>query len=147
MKLVIGSDHGAVEMKALVKSVLVAAGHEVEDLGCQDGESVDYPVIGAHVSRAVSEGRADRGVLLCGTGIGMSLVANRFPGVRGTLVHDAYTARMSREHNDSNMLVLGGRVLGTEVAKEIVSIWLSTPYEGGRHQRRLDLIHDLEPKE
>ena len=144
MKLVIASDHGAVEMKSLVKSLLLAEGHEVEDLGCREGESVDYPVIGALAAKAVSEGRVQRGVLLCGTGIGMSLVANRFAGVRATLVHDAYTARMSREHNDSNMLVLGGRVLGTEVAKDIVKIWLSTPFEGGRHQRRLDMIHDLE---
>ncbi len=108
------------------------------------GESVDYPDYAEHVARAVAEGRADRGILLCGTGIGMSIAANKIPGVRAALVHDVTTARMSRLHNDANVLALGGGLLGDRLLRDIVTTWLTTDFEGGRHQRRVDKIARLE---
>jgi ribose 5-phosphate isomerase B len=114
------------------------------DLGAHDDRSVDYPDYAAEVASAVSEGRAARGVLLCGTGIGMSIVANKFPGVRAALVHDVTTARMSRLHNDANVLVLGGGLLGDRLLRDIVEVWFATEFEGGRHQRRLDKIAAVE---
>lgn len=138
--IAIASDHGGLELKNQVRLWLEELGAEVLDMGCDGSASVDYPDYAEKVARAVAEGRAERGVLVCGTGIGMSIAANRFRGVRATLVHDAFTARMSRQHNDSNVLVLGGRVLGVEVARDIVALWYTTPYEGDRHQRRLDKL-------
>ena len=114
------------------------------DLGAHDDRSVDYPDYAAEVASAVSEGRAARGVLLCGTGIGMSIAANKFPGVRAALVHDVTTARMSRLHNDANVLVLGGGLLGDRLLRDIVEAWFATEFEGGRHQRRLDKIAAVE---
>lgn len=119
-------------------------GHQVLDLGTHGQESVNYPYFAALVARRLHQGEADRGILICGTGIGMSIVANRFPGVRAALCHDLYTAIMSRKHNDANCLALGGRVLGKGLAKEIVRVWLETPFEGGRHELRLAQIRTLE---
>ena len=142
--LVIASDHGGLELKEAIKSTLEARGVDVQDLGTINSESVDYPDFGEKVARAVSSGVAEHGILVCGTGIGMSIVANKFPGVRAALVNDAFTAQMSREHNDANILVMGGRVLNSEEAAKMVEIWLDTEFEGGRHQRRLDKIAEIE---
>jgi len=142
--LVIASDHGGIELKEAIKGALTSRGLSLQDLGTISTESVDYPDFGEKVARAVSSGSAERGILICGTGIGMSIVANKFPGVRAALVTDEFTAQMSREHNDANILVLGGRVLDSEEASRLVAIWLDTRFEGGRHQRRLDKIAEIE---
>lgn len=145
MKLAIGCDHGGFELKEeVLKFIKTVANIEVSDLGPAGKESVDYPDYGAKVAEAVSNGTMDRGILICGTGIGMSMVANRYPNVRAALCHDHFTALMSREHNDANVLVMGERVLGKGVALEIVKTWLDTPFAGGRHQKRLDKITAIE---
>jgi ribose 5-phosphate isomerase B len=144
MKIALGCDHGGLELKNYVEATLKALDMEVIDMGTMSEDSVDYPDYAAKVAMAVSGGAADLGVAICGTGIGMSIVANKYPGVRAALCHDSYTARMSRLHNDANILVLGGRVIGREVALELLKLWLATPFEGGRHQRRLDKIKDIE---
>ncbi|MCW7753218.1 ribose 5-phosphate isomerase B [Desulfobotulus sp. H1] len=136
--ILLASDHAAVDLKTVVAEHLRSRGMAVEDMGTHGRDSVDYTEYGIRVARAISEGRAERGILLCGTGIGMSMVANRFPGVRAALCNDLFSAGMSRRHNDANILVLGGRVLGDVLARAIVSAWLETPFEGGRHQVRLD---------
>jgi ribose 5-phosphate isomerase B len=146
MKIAIGCDHAGFELKEDLRVYLRERGVEVLDLGTPEGAPVDYPEIGMAVAEKVSTGAIPRGILICGTGIGMSLVANRFRGVRATLCHDLYTARMSREHNDSNVLVLGGRLLGKGIAREIVGIWLEAEFLGGNHQRRLDQIARLDEK-
>lgn len=145
-RIAIASDHGAFELKQAVVEYLKGKGYEVEDMGVHEEKSVDYPDYGEKVARAVSSGEFKRGILLCGTGIGMSITANKFPGVRATLAYDNYTAKMGRLHNNSNILVMGGRTTAMGVAKDIVDIWLATPYEGGRHDRRLDKIKKLEDK-
>ncbi|MBN2373700.1 ribose 5-phosphate isomerase B [bacterium] len=144
--IAIGSDHGGWELKEHLKVFLRKEGFHVEDFGCLTSESFDYPEIGINLSRDISNGKFGRGILICGTGIGMSIVANRFPGVRAALCNDIYTARMSREHNNANVLVLGGRVLGKGIAEEITNVWLNTHYcdPSGRHDRRLDQILKLE---
>ena len=142
--LVIGSDHGGLELKQAVKDFLEKRGSEIEDLGTVNSDSVDYPDFGEKVARAVSEGRAEKGVLICGTGIGMSIVANKFSGVRAALVTDDYMARLAKEHNNANVLVLGGRVLTRERACDMVDAWLGAEFEGGRHQNRLDKIASIE---
>jgi ribose 5-phosphate isomerase B len=144
MKIAIGCDHAGFELKEDLKVYLEGKGVEVVDLGTPDGSPVDYPEIGMAVAEKVSTGAIPRGILICGTGIGMSVVANRFRGVRAALCHDLYTARMSREHNDSNLLVLGGRLLGKGIAREIVGVWLDTDFLGGNHRRRLDRIGRLD---
>ena len=145
MKLAIGADHGGVELKQeIVKFLQSIKNIEVSDHGTTTRDSVDYPDYGRTVSEAVSQGTADRGILICGTGIGMSIVANRFPRVRAALCHDNFTARMSRLHNDANVLVMGERVIGRGVALDIVKAWLETEFEGSRHQRRLDKIREIE---
>jgi len=144
MKVVLGCDHGGVEMKDIIAEELKKLDVEVVDFGTKDESSVDYPEFAAKVAKAISSGEADRGIAVCGTGIGMSIVANKYPGVRAALCHDGFTTRMSRLHNDSNVLVLGGRVTGREVALEMLRIWMATPFEGGRHKRRLDMITDIE---
>jgi ribose 5-phosphate isomerase B len=144
MRIGIASDHGGFKLKEEMRAYLAELGVEPVDLGVSKEESVDYPDFGAKVAERVSRGELDRGVLLCGTGIGMSIVANKFPGVRATLANDLFSARLSREHNDSNILVLGGRVVGIDLARAIVKAWLETPFAGGRHQRRLDKIAALE---
>ena len=142
--LAIASDHGGLGLKNIIGEWLAQKGIDYEDMGTFSEESVDYPDYGALVARAVVEGRAERGILVCGTGIGMSIVANKFPGIRAALVHDEFTAKMAGEHNCANILVLGGRVLEASHACELVRIWLNTPFAGGRHQRRLDKIAALE---
>jgi ribose 5-phosphate isomerase B len=143
-RIAIGADHGGFELKEELKGFLREMGHQVQDLGTHGEESVHYPGFAVLVARQISQGEADRGILICGTGIGMSIVANRFPGVRAALCHDLYTAIMSRKHNDANCLALGGRVLGKGLAKEMVRVWLETPFEGGRHELRLAQIRELE---
>jgi ribose 5-phosphate isomerase B len=144
MQIGLACDHGGFELKEELKAFLKSTGVEAVDMGSFNEESVDYPDLGVLVAEKVSRGEVERGILICGTGIGMSIVANKFPGVRAALVNDLYSARCSREHNDANILVIGGRIIGREVAREIVKIWLSTPFAGGRHQRRIDKITALE---
>jgi ribose 5-phosphate isomerase B len=144
MKLAIGSDHGGLELKSVLIESLHQRGLEVIDFGTDNGESVDYPDFAEKVAGAVSRDEVSCGVLICGTGIGMSIVANKFPGVRAALVTDEYMARMAREHNNANVLVLGGRVLEAMTASRIVGVWLDAEYVGGRHQRRLDKIAQIE---
>lgn len=136
--IVIGCDHAAYDLKEKIKTFIVEKGIEVEDIGTYSQDSVDYPDFGKEVASLVSSGKFERGILLCGTGIGMSMVANRFPHVRAALCSDLFSAIMSRRHNDSNILVLGGRVIGEALALELVKVWLETPFEGGRHRLRLD---------
>lgn len=143
-KIAIGSDHGAYRLKGLFVERLKAEGYTPVDLGTDSEASCDYPDYALAVARAVATGEAARGVLLCGSGIGMSIVANKVDGVRAALCHDHYTARMSRMHNDANVLCVGARVVGDDVALDMLSAWLSTPFEGGRHQRRVDKIADAE---
>ncbi len=146
MKIAIGCDHAGVTMKNEITPILDGLNIEWEDFGTKDEESVDYPDFGEKVSSAVSEGRVDRGILICGTGIGMSIVANKFPGIRAALCHEDYSAKMSRLHNDANMLVLPGRVIDIATAKGIINAWFTTDFEGGRHQKRLDKITAIEGK-
>jgi len=136
--IIIGCDHAAYDLKEKVKEFLIAKGVDVEDVGCHSAASVDYPDFGIKVASRVSAGQFERGILMCGTGIGMSMVANKFPHVRAALCTDLFSAMMSKRHNNSNILVLGARVVGDILAMEIVKAWLETPFEGGRHQRRLD---------
>jgi ribose 5-phosphate isomerase B len=142
--IVVGSDHGGFGLKTAIKELLIERGITVEDLGTDNGNSVDYPDFGEKVAREVSAGKAEKGILICGTGIGMSIVANKFPGVRAALVTDPFMARMAKEHNNANILVLGERVLAESEAREIVATWLDAAFEGGRHQGRLDKIASLE---
>jgi ribose 5-phosphate isomerase B len=135
--VVIAADHGGVTLKAVLKQELEAMGHEVIDLGTHGREPVDYPDYANAVAEAILGGRAERGVLVCGSGIGVSIGANRHRGIRAALVHDAVTARLARQHNDANVLVLGERVTGVEVAKDCLRIFMTTPFEGGRHARRV----------
>ena len=146
MKIAIGCDHAGVGLKNQITPILDDLKIEWEDFGTKDEESVDYPDFGEKVSTAVSKGKVDRGILICGTGIGMSIVANKFPGIRAALCQEDYSAKMSRLHNDSNMLVLPGRLIETEMAINIVKTWFSTDFEGGRHQTRLDKITAIEEK-
>jgi ribose 5-phosphate isomerase B len=142
--IVIASDHGGLELKEVIKGLLLEKGLASEDLGTCNGDSVDYPDFGQLVARRVSSGTAEKGILVCGTGIGMSIVANKFPGVRAALATDVFMATMAKEHNNANILVLGGRVLQNDQAREMVSAWLETAFAGGRHQARLDKISALE---
>jgi ribose 5-phosphate isomerase B len=135
--VIIGSDHAAFQLKEKIRLYLAGIGMEVVDAGTHGEASVNYADIGKQVAAAVSQGKFPRGILLCGTGLGMSMVANRFPGVRAALCSDIFSARMSRLHNDANILVLGGRVIGDVLAFELVRTWLDTPFEGGRHLDRI----------
>jgi len=138
--IVIASDHAGVDLKQEIVALVRGAGHEIRDLGPTDTLSVDYPDYAHAVAKAVVSGEAERGILICGTGIGMSLAANRHPHIRATLCHDAFTAEMARRHNDANVLCLGARSTGPGVAEQMVRIFLDTPFEGGRHQRRDEKI-------
>jgi len=142
--IAVGSDHGGFELKEAVKALLEERGIPVLDMGTNNGDSVDYPDFGEKVARKVSRGEAEKGVLVCGTGIGMSIVANKFPGVRAALAADPYMAKMAKQHNNANILVLGGRVIDEDEAREMVATWLDSAFEGGRHQGRLDKIAALE---
>lgn len=139
-----GADHAGFELKAHLIKTAQALGHVVEDLGTHSTEPVDYPAICAAVGRFVADGRADRGVVVGGSGQGEQMAANKIHGVRAALCNDLYTARLSRQHNDSNVLSLGGRIVATALAEEILTLWLSTAFEGGRHQRRVEQISQLE---
>ena len=140
LKVAIGSDHGGFGLKQTVTVKLQNAGYEVVDCGCNSVDSVDYPDFADQVCKQVLSGGANLGILVCGTGIGMSMAANRHKGIRAALCHNEYTARMSREHNDANILCLGDRVLGSGVAEAIVDAWLQTEFAGGRHQRRIEMF-------
>jgi ribose 5-phosphate isomerase B len=142
--IIIGCDHAAYPLKEKVKAYLTEKSIDVEDVGTDSEISVDYSEFGVKVASQVSMGRFDRGILLCGTGLGMSMVANKFPRVRAALCNDLFSAIMSRRHNDANILVMGGRVIGEALAREIVNAWLETPFEGGRHRERLKNFESLE---
>ena len=144
MALAIGSDHGGYELKKEIKDLLDDKGIEYKDFGTDSGESVDYPEFAQPVAQAVAEGEYEKGILICGTGIGMSIAANKIKGVRAALCHDVYSARMTRRHNNSNLLTMGGRVIGADLAREIVKVWVEEDFDGGRHKRRIDKISQLE---
>jgi ribose 5-phosphate isomerase B len=146
MKIALGSDHAGFELKEDLRAFLAEREVEALDLGAFGEAPVDYPDVAVKVAEKVSRGEVERGLLICGTGIGMSIVANRFAGVRAALCHDPYTARISREHNNANLLALGGRLIGKGLAREILKVWLETEFQGGRHQKRLDKITGLEEK-
>ncbi len=142
-KLIIGCDHGGVELKDHFKTILEAKGVAVTDAGTNGTASVDYPEFGAKVGKAVGSGEFEAGIVICGTGIGISIAANRFKGARASLCHSVEYAKLTREHNNSNILALGGRFLSNAEAEAILDTWLTTEYEGGRHQNRVDLIDEL----
>lgn len=144
MKVAVGSDHGGLELKETVISVLKELQHEVEDVGTYDRNSCDYPDFAQKVAEGVSAGAFDKGVLVCGTGIGMSIAANKIPGIRAAVCNEIYCAQMARAHNDANVLCLGARVVGPGVAAEIVKAFFRTDHEGGRHARRVEKIRLLE---
>ncbi|MDH5561561.1 MAG: ribose 5-phosphate isomerase B [Deltaproteobacteria bacterium] len=138
--IIIGSDHAGFSLKESIKKHLEAIPMKVADVGCFDTNSVHYPEVADLLVKRILSGEYHRGIMICGTGIGMSITANRHKGIRATLCHDYLTAKMSREHNNSNLLVMGGRIIGIETALNVVDVWLSTEFQGGRHQQRLDLI-------
>lgn len=144
MRIAIGADHAGYDLKEHLKATLADAGHTVDDHGTDSPASVDYPPIMADVARAVVAGAADRGIVLGGSGQGEQIAANKVHGVRAALCNDLWLARMSRAHNDANVLAMGARVVTPAMAEEIVALWLAEPFEGGRHQRRIDLISDIE---
>lgn len=144
MRIYLGSDHAGFELKEQVRDVLHDLGHDVVDVGAYTDEPVDYPDYAERVGRAVASGEAPFGVLICGTGLGMAIAANKVPGVRAIQASDPEMARMARLHNNANVLTLPGRFIGKEQAAEVLSAFLSTPFEGGRHQRRVDKIGDIE---
>src|SRR5215831_12609433 len=144
MQIAIGADHAGFVLKEHLKTTLHRLGHTVEDFGTTSEASVDYPPICVAVGRAVSEGRAERGIVLGGSGQGEQIAANKVPGIRAALCNDLYTARLSRQHNDANVLSMGGRIVAFGLADEILTLWLATTFEGGRHQRRIDQIAALE---
>jgi ribose 5-phosphate isomerase B len=144
MKIAIGTDHRGFPLRARIIDLLRRLGHDVEDLGTYTGEAVDYPDVAARVARMVSRGQAERGILICGTGLGMCITANKFPGVRAAPCHDDITADMSRRHNDANILCLSADLLGERLVDHMVELWLTTSFEGGRHARRVAKICDIE---
>ena len=144
MRIAIGADHAGFQLKEHLKKTLNSLGHHVDDHGTHSEASVDYPPICAAVGRAVVAGNADRGIVLGGSGQGEQIAANKVRGVRAALCNDLYTARLSRQHNDANVLSMGGRIVAFGLADEILTLWLNTPYEGGRHQKRLDQIAEIE---
>lgn len=147
MRIAIGNDHTALDMKQAVKEHLEKKGYEVLDLGTDSSESCDYPVYGEKVGKAVAAGEADLGIAICGTGVGISLAAGKVKGIRACVCSEPYTAKLSRMHNDSNVLAFGARVIGIEMAKMITDTWLEAEFEGGRHQRRVDMIMEIEKKQ
>ncbi len=143
MKIALAADHGGYELKLIVKDYLLEKGYEVLDLGCNSEESVDYPNYGKACGEAVVNGDAEKGIVICGTGIGISIAANKVKGVRCSLCTSLFMAEMARKHNDANVLALGGRTLETELSLNILEVWLTTEFEGGRHQRRVDLLDSI----
>jgi ribose 5-phosphate isomerase B len=146
MRIAIGADHAGFALKQHLIETLARLGHDVDDRGTHNEDPVDYPHICAEVGRLVAESRVERGLVVGGSGQGEQMAANKIPGVRAALCNDLYTARLSRQHNDANVLAMGGRIVGFGLADEIVTLWLATPFEGGRHQRRIDQIAELEKK-
>jgi len=144
MKIAIGNDHVAYDMKLSIKEYLESLGHEVLDMGTHSKERTDYPIYGLAVAKKVACGEADCGILICGTGVGISLAANKVKGIRAVVCSDPYTARLSKEHNNTNILAFGARVVGVDLAKMIVDQWLNAKFEGGRHARRVDMITEIE---
>lgn len=144
MKVAVGCDHGGLHLKEEIKELLSDLGHDVKDFGTYTSESCDYPDIAVPVANAVISGEMDRGILICGTGIGIGIAANKIKGVRAALCHDSFSAKYSRAHNDANILTMGERVIGPGLAKDIVTIWMATDFEGGRHERRVEKIKALE---
>ncbi len=146
MKIAIGNDHSALELKAIVINHLKEKGHEVIDFGTNTAESCDYPIYGEKVAVAVKEKQAELGILICGTGIGISLAANKVPGIRAAVCSEPYSAKMTRAHNNANILAFGARVVGGDLAKMIVDAFIDTKFEGERHQRRVDMLTAIEQK-
>jgi ribose 5-phosphate isomerase B len=146
MKIAIAADHGGYALKESVKRKLESMNLTYHDFGTHSEESVDYPDYGILVAEAVARGEFDRGILICGTGLGMSIVANKVPGIRCALLHDTFSARATREHNDTNVMAMGARVIGPGLADEIVEIWLTTDFTGGRHTKRLNKIAEIEKR-
>ncbi|MCI9197860.1 MAG: ribose 5-phosphate isomerase B [Lachnospiraceae bacterium] len=146
MKIGIANDHSGIEMKQEITAFLQERGHEVVNFGTDKNESCDYPIYGEKVGRAVASGEVDRGILICGTGLGISLAANKVHGVRAVVCSEPCTARLSRQHNDANVLAFGARIVGLELAKMIVETWLAAEFEGGRHKRRVDMIMEIEDR-
>jgi len=144
VRIALASDHAAFQLRTRLAARLRALGHEVADFGCPSAESCDYPDFAAAAARAVASGACARGIVACGTGIGVCMAANKVPGVRAAVVHDRFTAQMSREHNDANVLCLGARVLPEPLAEELAVYWLTLPFEGGRHARRVGKLDDLD---
>ncbi|MDI3535088.1 MAG: ribose 5-phosphate isomerase [Thermosediminibacterales bacterium] len=147
MRIAIGSDHGGYRLKQKVIEFLKETGIEYKDFGCYSCESVDYPDFALPVAKAVASGEYDRGILICGTGIGISIAANKVKGIRAALCHDCFSAKASRQHNDANILAMGERVIGQGLAIEIVKTWLASKFEGGRHERRVRKIMEIEKEE
>ncbi|MDM5309045.1 ribose 5-phosphate isomerase B [Peribacillus frigoritolerans] len=146
MKVAIASDHGGIHIREEIKNLLNELQIPFEDFGCECSTSVDYPDYALPVAEKVARGEFDRGILICGTGIGMSIAANKVKGIRCALVHDVYSAKLTRQHNDTNMLAMGERVIGPGLAREIAQTWLTSEFEGGRHQNRIGLIAEYEGK-
>ena len=146
MRIGVGNDHAAVELREIIIKYLKNAGHEVFEFGAKEGEKCDYPVPGRDVAEAIAAGKLDKGVLICGTGIGISLAANKVPRIRAAVCSEPYSAKMAALHNNAQIIAFGARVVGSEMAKMIVDTFLSTEYEGGRHQNRLDIITEIEEK-
>ena len=146
MKIALANDHSAVDMKKEILAHLEEKGYQVIDIGTNSPESCDYPVFGERAGKMVASGEADLGILICGTGVGISLAANKVKGVRACVCSEPYSAKLSRMHNDTNILAFGARVVGTELAKMIVDEWLAAEFEGGRHKRRVDMIMEIEKR-
>ena len=146
MKIAIGNDHTAVELKNIIKEFVESKGYEVIDMGTNSSESCDYPVYGEKVGRAVASGEADLGITICGTGVGISLAANKVPGIRAAVCSEPYSAKLTVEHNNANIIAMGARVVGTELAKMIVDEFFAARFEGGRHAMRVDMISEIEAK-
>jgi len=144
MKVAVGSDHGGLDLKKVVSEVLAGEGIQVIDVGTDSPDSVDYPDYAGKVGALVRDGSVDLGILICGTGIGMSIAANKIPGIRAALAWDIFTARMARRHNNANILTIGGRTTGPELAREIVKTFVREPFEGGRHEIRVNKISEIE---
>jgi ribose 5-phosphate isomerase B len=142
IKIAVGSDHGGYELKEIIKLYIEKLGYEYKDFGTYDGTSIDYPIIAKEVAKKVVDKEFDRGIIICGSGLGVAIAANKVKGIRAVTCHDTYCAKMSRLHNNANVLTMGGRVIGSDAACEIVKIWLETEFEGGRHQKRIDMLEE-----
>lgn len=147
MKIVIGNDHAAVALKRTISEYVESLGHEVTNFGINEGEKIDYPEMGEKVGRAVAAGEFDCGILICGTGVGISIAANKVKGIRAAVCSDCATARLVKQHNNANIIAFGERIVGVELAKDIVKNYLEAEFEGGRHERRVNMIHEIEERQ